>query len=535
MAVSGFLHELKRRKVIRVAVAYVVVAWLLVQIAETIFEPLKLPEWSLTLLIVMLGLGFPIALVLAWAFELTPEGLVRDHPADAVPGEPSQDHRQPEMATDCADAPSIAVLPFEDMSEEKDQGYFCDGMADEILNFLTQVQPLRVASRTSSFQFKNKAVDIKEVGRQLNVKTVLEGSVRKQGNQLRILAQLISVNDGYHLWSERFQRNLEDVFLIQEEIAKCIVSALEVTLSAQERRVIETRSTRNIDAYEYYLRGWQFFHRTTRKDLLYAIDMFEKALAEDPNFSRAWAGIADAYAFLYLYFVSKVEYRDKASEYSIKALELCSNLAESHISRGMAHLLCHEFADAERELDKAIALAPHSYEAFYFYGRTCFHQGKYQQAAEMFEKASEVNPCDYQSLLLLPQVYRALGRNADAEQASRRGIKAAKAVLQLNPDDCRALYLGSGQFAQLGDVEEGRRWIEKALAINDSESIVMYNAACFYSLIGELDTAMDCLEKAVLPVTAGMANKEWLSHDPDLDPLRDNPRFVALIERLPDK
>jgi adenylate cyclase len=521
MDISGFYQELRRRKVIRVTFVYVVVAWLIVQIAETTFEPLQLPDWSLPFVIIILALGLPIAMVLAWAFDLTPDGLVRD----------SELAKTNSFKTNSplSDAPSIGVLPFEDMSEEKNQGYFCDGIADEILNLLTKIESLQVASRTSSFQYKNKFADIKEIGRQLNVKNILEGSVRKQGSQILITAQLINVNNGYHLWSERYHRDLADIFLIQEEIANCIVTALEVSLSSQEQRVIKMRSTKNIDAYEYYLRGWHFFHRTTQKDLLHAIEMFKKAIDKDADFSRAWAGIADTYAFLYLYFDNQPYYREKASSCSKQALKICSEQAESHVSRGMAHLLCHEFKEAETELNRAIELAPRSFEAFYFYGRSYFHQGKLAEAAAMFEKASSINPDDYQSVLLLPQIYRSLGRVDDALNAGKKGVEVARNFLQLNPDDSRALCLGAIQLVYQGDIEEGKHWIERAIAINDCDSIILYNATCLYVRIGELDIALDHLENVVL---TGMVNREWLEHDSDLDPLRNDARFISLLQKL---
>ena len=221
----NFLQQLRKRKVIRVGIAYIVVGWLMMQIGEVTFEALGLPAWALTLLIVLVLLGFPIALVLAWAFEVTPEGIRKDS-AGQVAAEPEEDG-PPEL--DRA-APSIAVLPFVDMSELGDQGYFCEGIAEEILNALGKVANLRVASRMTAFRFGGQAADVREVGRRLNVQTVLEGSVRKSGDRLRVTAQLVKTADGYHLWSRQYDRGLEDIFHIQEEIAGSIAGALSVTL-----------------------------------------------------------------------------------------------------------------------------------------------------------------------------------------------------------------------------------------------------------------------------------------------------------------
>ena len=518
---TKFYKELRRRKVIRVAVVYAVTAWLLIQIAETVIEPLQLPPWVLPLVIIFLSLAFPVALVLAWAFELTPEGLRPERQTQ------SGSDRPPSASQ--ASGQSVAILPFVDMSPDRDQQYFCDGVAEEILNVLARVRTLHVASRTSSFQFKDRAVDIKEIGQQLAVATVLEGSVRKSGEQLRITAQLINVEDGYHLWSERFDSQMQDIFTIQDDIARSIVDALRVTLSEREKRQLQARTTDSVDAYDYYLRGWNYFYRATRKDMSHALEMFDKAIQEDPRFSRAWSGITAAYAFMYMYMESRAEYRDRAREASEKALALNPDLPESHVSRGMAHLLCHEFEQAESEFRQAIEIEPQLFEAHYFYGRTCLHQGKYRQAADLLVRANEIRPEDYQTLLLLPQVYRALDEPDLEKAAGGRGIEAARNHLKLHPDDARAWYLGSGQLARLGAPEEGKRWAGKALALNPDDGVLLYNIACFYSLTGDVETAIDLLERARLP---GMANKDWVEHDADLDPLRDHPRFIKLLQQL---
>jgi len=216
-----FIDELRRRKVIRVAVVYAVVAWVLIQVAQATFPPLNLPQWTITLVIMLAILGFPISIAMAWALERTPEGVRRERPADEPPG--------PDSAAQ--GPPSIAVLPFVDMSPDRDQDYFCEGMAEEILNALTRIEGLRVAARTSSFQFKGRAADMRKVALELGVNTVLEGSVRKAGSQLRVTAQLISAGDGYHLWSERYDRGLEDVFAIQDDIATRITEALKLHLT----------------------------------------------------------------------------------------------------------------------------------------------------------------------------------------------------------------------------------------------------------------------------------------------------------------
>jgi len=279
--------QLKKRKVIRVAITYILVAWVVMQVGEVTFEALTLPPWALTFLIVIVLLGFPIALVLAWAFEVTPGGIQRDSEAHSEPVKPDLPDTGPE-------APSIAVLPFEDMSEQCNQGYFCEGIAEEILNALCKIANLRVASRIASFQFRGKSADVKDIGKTLNVQSVLEGSVRKSGDKLRITVQLVKTSDGYHLWSRQFDRRLEDIFEVQEEIANAIANSLCVTL---KRKSISARQAVDPRAYDFFLRGQSYFARYNREGMEYARQMFKKAVEIDHDYGRAWAGLAYTHGF----------------------------------------------------------------------------------------------------------------------------------------------------------------------------------------------------------------------------------------------
>src|SRR6266853_2048763 len=271
---------------------------------------------------------------------------------------------------------SIAVLAFVNMSNDPENEFFSDGIAEEIINALTKVKALRVAARTSSFAFKGKNEDIGEVGRKLKVNTVVEGSVRKAGNRLRVTAQLVNVANGYHLWSERYNRQLEDVFEIQDEIAENIVSALRLVLGEDEKRALEKTPTENVQAYEYYLRGRQFFHQLRRTSLQYARRMFDRAIEIDPNFARAHAGIADCCSFLYMYWDGSNANLEAADASSQRALELDPASAEAHTSRGVALTLRRDYGEARREFDIALSLNPMLYEAHYFYARACLTEGK---------------------------------------------------------------------------------------------------------------------------------------------------------------
>ena len=265
---KSFLAKLRERKVVRVGLVYILVGWILIQIGETTFEALILPDWSMALLIVLVSLGFPLALVLAWAYQITPEG--------------ARSEQAVENGLD-KKAPSIAVLPFIDLSEHGDQAHFCEGIAEEILNALCKIPNLHVASRVTSFRIARTEADIDEIGRKLNVQTVLEGSVRKSGDRLRITAQLVKTADSYHLWSRQYDRALEDIFKIQEEIARSIADALSVTFG--ESRI----GAQQVDpkAYDYFLRGLSYFGRHTMQDTVFARQMFERALEVDPAFGRA--------------------------------------------------------------------------------------------------------------------------------------------------------------------------------------------------------------------------------------------------------
>jgi serine/threonine protein kinase/Flp pilus assembly protein TadD len=424
---------------------------------------------------------------------------------------------------------SIAVLPFADMSPSKDQDYFCEGIAEEIINALTKIDALQVASRSSAFAFKGKNQDIRQVGEQLNVATVMEGSVRKAGNRIRITAQLIKVTDGYHLWSERYDRDLEDVFAVQDEIAANIVKALRVVLTDDEKRAIERPRAGNVEAYEYYLRGRQFFHQFREKALQFARRMFSRAIELDPDYALAYAGIADCSSQLYKYWDASAANLEQAESASRRALVLAPDLAEAHAARGFALTLGGSHEQANREFETALQLNPKLYEAYLYYGNSRFAEGKSQEAAELYVQASEVRPEDYQAIALAGLSYAALGNEAAARDAFGKAIIRAQRQIELYPDDARALYLGAISLCRLGRIQDGLDWGNQALALDPEDSGVLYNIACLYSVAGRTEQALDLLERAV---QNGFGHREWIEHDPDFVTLRDQPRFRALIDRL---
>jgi TolB-like protein/Flp pilus assembly protein TadD len=423
---------------------------------------------------------------------------------------------------------SIAVLPFVDMSPDRDQEYFTGGVAEEIINALSKLEALRVASRTSSFAFKGKSEDIGEIGKKLKVGTVLEGSVRKAGNRLRVTSQLVDVTNGYQLWSGRFDRELEDVFAIQDEIAASITKALSVVLNEDEKKKIERPRSENIEAYEFYLRGRQYFHQFREKALQFARRMFTRAIEIDPGYARAYAGIADCSSMLYHYWDASDANLEQANSASQKALELSPGLAEAHASRGLSLSLSKQYVAAAAEFEKAVQLDPKLYEGYYYYALARFGEGNYREAHRLFLQASAVRPEDFQAAALGALSLAALGDPGEMD-AYRSALAIMERHLELNPEDARALYLGSNSLYKLGDVARAQAWAERALAVDPNDAGVLYNVACAFGVQGNADRAIELLERAV---ENGFGHREWIEHDPDLNALHDRPRFKALLDRL---
>jgi serine/threonine protein kinase/Flp pilus assembly protein TadD len=423
---------------------------------------------------------------------------------------------------------SVAVLYFQNVSEAKEDEYFRDGITEDIITELSKIGDLWVFSRSSVLAYRDRPLAAAQVGQQLNASYVLEGSVRRIGSRLRLTAQLVETRTARSVWAERYDRQWEDVFAIQDEIAQSIARALRVMLTDQEKRAIEKVPTADVQAYDYYLRGRQFFHQFRGKAFGFARQMFTRAIETDPNYARAHAGIADCCSFLYMYFESTDANLWEAEEASRRALDLDPDLAEAHAARGLAVSLNQRYDEAAREFETAIRLNPKLFEAYYFYGRALHGQGKMEAAAEMFQKACDVNPDDYQTPHFLAMALRALGRTEEARGADLHGLRVVEKHVQLHPDDSRALLFGATQHLQAGNRDRCLEWVSRALAITPDEPITFYNAACNYSLAGEVDEAVKYLEKAI---TSGMAQKDWITHDSDLDPIRQHPRFQALLRR----
>jgi tetratricopeptide (TPR) repeat protein len=402
-------------------------------------------------------------------------------------------------------------------------------MTGELINALVKVKGLKVPARTTVFALKGKDLGIQEIGGRLGVDSVLEGSVSKAGNRLRINVQLVRVADGNALWSEQYDREMKDVFAVQDEITRQIVATMRVRLTPLEERTLARPPTENPEAYDLYLRGRRLFFMTGRRNLGSAREMFLRAIEVDPGFALAYAGIADASAWLYLYSESTEKNLEEAKRASSRALDLAPDLAEAHASRGLALSLNREYDAAAREFEAAIRLDPGLFEAYYFYARSCWAQGLWEQAAHLFEQAMAARPEDYQAPALLVNVLQQLGRTEEQARTRDRALDLVRARLETNPDDTRALYLGGGLLVESGDVDAGLEWGRRAIAVDPSDSAILYNVACIYSKAGRIGEAVETLEGAI---GAGFAHKDWIENDSDLDPIRSEPRFQAILERL---
>lgn len=514
---AAFIRDLHRRRVLRVGAIYLVAAWLVIQVAATVFPLLRLPEWSPALVVGLLIAGFPVAIALAWAFDLGPDGISRTLAAAPVQVLPEAPAAPPPAEH------SIAILPFLDLSKERDHEYLADGIAEEILLLLAQTPGLRVAARTSAFAFRGRNIDVREIGRQLGVTAVLEGSVRASGDQLRVSAQLVDVRDGYPRWSRRFDRTIADVFAVQDEIAAEITAALEARSPGRA-----SSQTANLEAYEYYLRGRQQFHLKTARSWQAAEGLFRRALEADPRYAPAHAGHADTCAFLHMYHDGSEKTLRCADESSLRALELGPGVPEAHVSRGLALSLRKRYREAALEFERALALNPRSFEASYFHGRTLWAEGDLEGAAAQFRRAAQIQPESYETWGLLGTLLLGLGRTEEALQVQAASLEAVERVLALTPDDARALYFGAGALLHRGERERACEWAERAVTLEPDDAGVHYNVACFYAQAGLDDRALRHLERAV---ELGFAHRDWIAHDPDLSRLRPDPRFAAALAR----
>jgi TolB-like protein/Flp pilus assembly protein TadD len=513
--------QLKKRKVVRVAVVYLVVAWLAIFIGIFTFHELGFPPWVLSLLMALFLLGFPVALVLTWAYEITPHGIRRDTTGDIETL--NQFENQPE------ETPSVAVLPFTDLSEDGGQAYFCEGLAEEIQDTLRKVPDFRVASRSTAFQIKSEDADPAEAGKKLKVDALLKGAACKTGDKLHLKVELVDARDGSVRWSKQFDKPLDAIFEIQEKIIRAVLKSMDVSIKNDD---ILKRQQVSPRAYDLFLHGLSCFAQHTTQDNVYARQLFKQCIDLEPDFGRAWAALAYTYGYSYMYFNATDVNLTEAKRTSAQALRLAPHLAESHVSSGIACCMSQNYKKAEAEFERAIECDPRNFRAWYFFGRAKVQEGDLERALKLFERAAMVRPEDFQSVLLQAQLYTSLGDDKKALAVTRLGIERVKSVLELNPENNRALNMGAFALLRLGQLEQAKTWMSKSMRNAPMDSIIQYNGACFYSLAGDPEKALDCLENCLIKV--GNINREWLEHDSDMDNIRNHPRFSRIVSRFPE-
>ena len=580
MKIDNFFSELKRRNVYKVAVAYAVVGWLLVQVTTQVFPIFEIPNWALRLIVLAIIIGFPIALVLAWAFELTPEGIKHTEDVDLSDKRASKKRTwiyvtligaalsaalffvgrlsAPNSSASPAALPekSIAVLPFENQNRDPDTDYLCDGIPESIINSLSELPKLKVMSRNSVFHYKGKEADAQTVGKELKVQTLLTGRVRQRGDSLTIGVELINAQDNSQLWGQQYSRKLADVFAVQEEIAKEVSDKLRLKLTGTEKEQLAKRPTENLKAFQYYMQGRAAAQRRTNADLLASVSYYEKALQEDGKYALAYAGLADAYANLGYYgSIAPIEGRRKAEEAARKALELDDKLAEAHAALGLAYIgfAPSNFSIGDKELRHAIELSPNLAVAHYNLGLSFIRQGRLDEASAELMKARALDPLSsvIARAVVIPYYFkRDYGRAFELlRQANELGpalsatweiglfirsgsIKEAFAEIEKAKDarrnDPLLIYSAGMAYAASGKHAEALQSIKELEAIAGSSLSTAHWIAKIYATLNDKENAFSWLERGLATGALGV----FYTDEPVWDPIRDDPRFAALVAKM---
>jgi TolB-like protein/Tfp pilus assembly protein PilF len=581
----NFFAELKRRNVYKVAVTYAIVGWLLVQIATQVFPFLEISNWVVRLVIVLVAAGFPFALVIAWAFELTPEGLKRTATADTMPESARQKkhawiyvvvigglfsiglfslgrytaRNSSSAVSSELPAKSIAVLPFDNLSRDPDNAYFAEGVQDEILTRLAKVGDLKVISRTSTQKYKSAPDNLREIAKQLSVANILEGSVQKSADQVRVSVQLINALNDAHLWAEIYDRKLTDIFAVESEIAKTIADTLQAKLTGSEKQMMAAQATTDTTAYELYHRGRSLWERRSGDNIPRAIAFYEQAIAHDPNYALAYAGLADAYVLL-PYYTSTAQ-RDafpKAKEAARKALRLDPNLAEAHTALGKMLFFDEiDLAGSLREYQRAIELKPNDATAHHWFGSDpLVGLGRFEEAIAECRRAVELDP-------LSPIINTDLGAALYLARRSDDAVAQLRKTLEIDPTFVNAHYYLGLVLRQKGDLPGAIAEFEKAKQLSDDPFVATLSAAA-KAQAGDKDAALQTLAdldkisqhrqvlsywrallylslnnkgEAVRWLEQGFAERDggnigWIKVDPLLDPLHGDPRFEALVQKV---
>src|SRR5437868_1305790 len=584
MNLRNFFAELRRRNLFRSAVAYAVVGWVIAQIATQIFPFLEIPNWIVRLVIILIAIGFPIALVIAWAFEITPQGIERTEVADTMPVAPGQKKhawmyiaivgavlsiglfflgrygfRNATSSSSELPRKSIAVLPFDNLSRDPDNAYFAEGVQDEILTRLAKVADLKVISRTSTQRFKSAPSDLREIAKQLGVMNIVEGSVQKANDQVRVNVQLINALTDAHLWADTYDRKLNDIFSVESDIAKTIADTLQAKLSGSEKNAISKKPTANPEAYELYLKGRFFWNKRTGADLKRAIDYFNQAIAKDPNYALAYAGLADSYTLLSVFSAaSPQDSIPQARVAAKKALELDNTLAEAHASSGrILSGYDYDFERAIAEFERSIQLNPNYATSYHWIsngpltargefdraitegkraveldplsmidnadlGQIYFYARRYDEAISQVGKAIEIDPHSYLAHYYLGQIYQLQGHLTEA-------IAEYQKAVELDDDPQALAFLGQAQ-ARIGQHDKAQQILSRMTEEAKSRYVSAYSFALMFIALGDKERAIDALERAY---REGAANDIiTIRVDPMLEDLRGQPRFEALAEKI---
>lgn len=493
------VQELLRRRVPQLVGIYLAAGWALIEFSDWAVGRFGLSGRVTDVVIALLLFGLPFVILVAWRLG-------------AEVGVPFGDK-------------SVAVLPFANLSDNSENEYLSDGLSEEIMNALARVEGLKVVSRTSAFAWKGRPGDVRDIGRALGAGSVLEGSVQRSGDQLRVTTRLVGVETGFQLWSGKYDRSMEDIFTIEDEIAGNVARALRVVFEGDGLQAHPGGQPTDIRAYEYVLRGRQFVGQYRKAPLEFAREMFQKAIEIDPEYAEARVGAAYAGALLSMYYPTLEAALVEADAESRRALELEPELADAHAARGLVQFVSKEMDAAEQSLRRAMQLDPLQFEARYFLGRLRFQQGRHEEAANLFDEALAARE-DCQAAFFGAQAREALGTVEDATEHYRTALETAERHMDLNPDDPRAATMRAVSLCRLGEPEEGKVWAERALEIDPTDAGVRYNVACLFALEGDPDRAIECLEDAI---AAGFGNRDWIRQDPDLEALHGNPRFEELV------
>ena len=540
MNLKDFFAELKRRKVYSVAVTYAVVAWLLIQVVTQVFPPFEVPNWAERLVIIAIVLSFPIALVFAWIYDITSHGIVRTDQA-RLEGRGSM--AEPLHASDR----SIAVLPFTDLSPGKDHAYFSDGVAEEILTALAKVDGLRVAARRSSFWFRGKEAELPEIAQRLNVHHVLEGSVRRDGNLVRVAAELIDARNGFTIWSETYEREMHGIFAVQDEITCSIVDALKLKLE-----ISPPPRSRSTDAYDLYLQGLFLSDKSTEEALRRSLELFQRALEKDPKFSRAWTGIAKAWLWLADVYAPPLEAYPKVRDAALRALELNDQEAEAYVYLAETkRILDWDLDGAEAEFKRAVEIEPNSTPSNYFIAAFYCGRGDREQTLAYLQRTSKIDPASLWVNNSACELYRYFGLYDEAIAAGERALELDPTFAYGEPllaalyremgrfDEAIALYKRSESlsgrraiglaitYARMNRRKEALQTLEATIAnrfytAGDIPALVHVALGAHDDAIRELEHA--CKEHSSSLHLAGIA--------PEFAPLRSDKRFLSILQKI---